>query len=212
MSLLNSLSPDHLVASYGLIGVIAIIFAETGLLIGFFLPGDSLLFLAGVYAATSKPGVPHLPLGPLLIGVALAAVIGGFVGYYIGRTFGVRLFAGKNHRIFKPIYLERTQDVLEKYGETKAVMLARVIPIVRTFINPVMGMIRMPFWKFTFANVVGGLIWSVGVTMLGYSLGSAINIDTYILPITAIIVLVSILPILREYLKHRRAKSLATEK
>lgn len=204
MSLLTALSPDHLVASYGLIGVVFIIFAETGLLIGLFLPGDSLLFLAGVYAATSRPGAPHLQLIPLLIGVALAAVLGGFVGFGIGKFAGHRLFNKPNSRLFKPAYLERTHEVLEKYGETKAVMLARVIPIVRSFISPVVGMISMPLWKFSIANIVGGLVWAVGITLLGYSLGAAINVDTYILPITALIIVISVVPVVREYLKQSR--------
>ncbi len=203
MSFTSLLSPDHLVNSFGLIGIIFIIFAETGLLIGFFFPGDSLLFLAGAYAATTRPGVPHLALVPLLIGVALAAVVGGQVGYLIGHFAGEHLFANPKSKLFKPKYLKQTQDVLERYGETKAVMLARVIPIVRTFISPVVGMVRMPWHKFMMANVVGGLVWSLGVTMLGYWLGSAINIDKYILPITALIVVLSAIPVFLEYRKQR---------
>jgi membrane-associated protein len=206
MSLSGLISPDHLVSTFGLIGIIFIIFAETGLLFGFFFPGDSLLFLAGAYAATSKAGVPHLSLLPLLIGVAFAAVLGGQVGYYIGRFAGKQLFSRPQSRIFKPKYIEQTQAVLEKYGETKAVLLARVIPIVRTFISPVVGMVRMPLQKFILANVIGGLVWSLGITMLGYSLGSAINIDKYILPITAVIIVLSAIPIVLEYRKQRAAR------
>ena len=191
---------------FGLIGVILIIFAETGLLIGFFLPGDSLLFLAGAFAATHEKGHPHLDLGALLPGVALAAVIGGLVGYAIGWRYGPKLFDRPSSRLFKPVYVEKTRDVLERYGETKAVLLARVIPIVRTFINPMMGTIRMPYRTFFVANLAGGLVWSLGVTLLGYGLGSSINIDAYILPITAAVVLLSLIPILLEYRKHRAAR------
>lgn len=204
MSIVSMLSPDYLVSTFGLAGIIFIIFAETGLLIGFFFPGDSLLFLAGAYAATSKPGVPHLALVPLLIGVALAAVLGGQVGYLIGRFAGERLFSNPKSRIMKPKYIKQTRNVLERYGETKAVILARVIPIVRTFISPVVGAIEMPLHKFVVANVVGGLAWSLGVTLLGFALGSAINIDKYILPITAVIIIASVIPLIVEYRKQRR--------
>ncbi|HVV31537.1 MAG TPA: DedA family protein [Mycobacteriales bacterium] len=190
--------------SFGLVGVILIIFAETGLLVGFFLPGDSLLFLAGAFAATHEAGHPHLNIAVLLPGVAIAAVAGGQVGYAIGRAAGPRLFDKPQSRLFKPVYVERTRAVLERYGETKAVLLARVIPVVRTFINPMMGTIRMPMRTFVIANVIGGLVWSLGVTLLGYGLGSSIDIDAYILPITAVVVLLSVIPIALEARKHRR--------
>jgi membrane-associated protein len=188
-----------------LIGVIAIIFAETGLLIGFFLPGDSLLFIAGAFAATHKAGHPHLNLAILLPGVAIAAVLGGQVGYWIGRRAGPVLFDRPASRVFKPEYVERTREVMEKYGETKAVVLARVIPIVRTFVNPMMGTIRMPARQFALANLGSGVVWSVGVTLLGYALGSSINIDKYILPITFVVIVLSVLPIVFEARKQRGA-------
>ncbi len=198
------LSPTPYIDHFGLVGVWLIIFAETGLLIGFFLPGDSLLFLAGAYAATSKVGVPHLNIALLLPGVAIAAVLGGQTGYLIGRRVGPALFDKPQSRLFKPSHVERTRTVLERYGETKAVLLARVIPIVRTFINPMMGTVQMPAARFAVANAVGGLVWSLGVTLLGYALGSSISIDTYILPITFLIIVASLIPILLEYRRHRR--------
>lgn len=201
---LSALGASHLIATYGTLGVVAIIFAETGLLVGFFLPGDSLLVLAGAYAATHRPGQPHLPLVPLLLGVALAAIAGGQVGYLIGRRAGPALFERRDSRFFRREYVERTRVVLERYGEVKAVLLARVIPIVRTFINPVVGVVRMPAHSFAVANVVGGAVWSLGVTLAGYALGSAIHIDTYILPITAVVVVVSLVPVVREGARHRR--------
>jgi membrane-associated protein len=206
------LDATHDINQFGLIGVILIIFAETGLLIGFFLPGDSLLFIAGTLAATHKAGSPHLNLAALLPGVAIAAVVGGLVGYGIGYYAGPRLFDRPKSRLFKPAYVERTRAVLERYGETKAVLLARVIPIVRTFINPMMGTIRMPYRTFFVANLAGGVTWAVGVTLLGYGLGSSINnIDAYILPITALVVLLSLLPILFEYRKHRAEARTGTQ-
>lgn len=203
MSITNIISPEHLVSTYGLAGIIFIIFAETGLLIGFFFPGDSLLFLAGAYAASTKPGVKHLALIPLLIGVSLAAILGGQTGYFIGRFAGDKLLSNPNARIVKPKYVAQTRKILEKYGETKAVLLARVIPIVRTFVSPVVGVIQMPLRKFIVANVLGGLVWSFGIILIGYSLGSAINIDKYILPITALIIIASVMPIIFEYRKQK---------
>lgn len=204
MILPEFLSPAYLVDTFGLIGIILIVFAETGLLIGFFFPGDSLLFLAGAYAAVTEPGKPSLDLIPLLVGVSMAAIIGGQVGYWIGQYAGDRLFGNPDHKIFKKKYIDQTQEVLEKYGEMKAVMLARVIPVVRTFISPVVGAVGMPIHKFVIANVVGGLLWAFGLILLGYALGSSIDIDTYILPITAVIILVSVIPLAVEYGKRKR--------
>ncbi|MHB8340988.1 MAG: DedA family protein [Mycobacteriales bacterium] len=203
-SIFSTLGAAHLISVYGLAGVIVIIFAETGLLIGFFLPGDSLLVLAGAYAATHHPHEPHLALLPLLVGAALAAIVGGQVGYLIGRRAGPALFERRDSRLFRREYVVRTRAVLERYGEIKAVLLARVIPIVRTFINPVVGVVGMPAHRFAIANVAGGVIWSVGVTMAGYALGAALHIDTYILPITAVVIVASLTPIVLETLRHRR--------
>jgi membrane-associated protein len=204
MSLTSLLSPSHLVSAYGLIGISIIIFAETGLLIGFFFPGDSLLFLAGAFAATSKPGQPHLQLIPLLVVVGLAAVIGGQVGFFIGRFLDRSLLERPGQKFIKQRYVNRTREVLERYGEFKSVLLARVIPIVRTFINPVVGALGMDAKRFLMANILGGLTWAIGVTLLGYVLGSAINIDKYLLPITGLIVVASAVPVVREILKNRR--------
>lgn len=198
------LSPTHLISTYGTIGIFLVIFAETGLLIGFFFPGDTLLFVAGAFSATHNPGEPHLNLALLLPAVAVAAVAGGETGYLIGRLGGEALLDRPDSRLFKQRYVQRTRAVLERYGETKAVLLARVIPVVRTFINPVMGVVKMPVATFTVANVVGGLVWSIGVTLLGYALGASVNIDRYILPITAVILVASLVPILLEFRKHRR--------
>ena len=203
MAVTNLFSPSYLVGTYGLVGVITIVFAETGLLIGFFFPGDSLLFLAGAYAASTKSGQPHLSLVPLLIGASIAAVAGGFVGYGIGHLLGEKLFANPRSKIFRKKYIDRTQDVLERYGETKAVLVARVIPIVRTFISPVAGAIHMPFRQFVIANTAGGIVWVVGIIMLGFALGTSINIDRYILPITAVIIVASVIPLILEYRKQK---------
>lgn len=204
MALPEFLSPSYLIGTYGLAGIIFIVFAETGLLFGFFFPGDSLLFLAGAYAATTQTGQPHLDIIPLLIGVSIAAVGGGFVGYGIGRFLGAKLFEDPKSRLFPKKYIDKTQDALERYGETKAVILARFIPIVRTFMSPVVGAVHMPLRTFIVANTLGGLFWAVGVTMLGYWLGSSIDIDRYILPLTALIIILSFIPIFLEYRKAKR--------
>lgn len=203
------LHPDQLISGFGTaatIGVILIVFAETGLLLGFFLPGDSLLFLAGVYTTTSaKSGNhPHLTLALLLPGVIIAAIVGGQTGYLIGRTAGVRLFNRPDSRLFKEIYVQRTREVLERYGETKAVLLSRFIPVVRTFMNPAVGVAQMPQRAFTIANVVGGVVWAGGIVLLGYGLGKSVSIDKYILPITLVIVVVSAIPVIKEFRGARR--------
>jgi membrane-associated protein len=201
----NILSASSVVSTFGTIGLIAIVFAETGLLIGFFLPGDSLLFLAGAYCATKAGGSePHLNLATVLIGVIVAAIVGAQTGYFIGRKAGPVLFDRPNSRIFKRQNVEKAHEVLRKYGETRAIIFARFIPVVRTFMNPVVGTIDTDVRTFTVANVVGGVMWAAGVTLLGYALGGAVHIDHYIIPVTAVIVVLSAIPVLLEVRKQRR--------
>jgi membrane-associated protein len=202
----DAISPSYLISSFGLIGLIAIVFAETGLLVGFFLPGDSLLFLAGAYCATdATSGDPHLSLGPVLVGVSVAAIAGAQTGWYIGHKAGPVLFDRPESRLFKPANVDRAHAVLEQYGEGKAIVLARFIPIVRTFMNPVCGVAEVSGRRFLFWNVVGGLLWSVGVILLGYGLGKSVHIDRYLIPVTLVIVALSLIPVLREYRRHKRA-------
>lgn len=200
---LSTIGASHLISTFGAAGVIAIIFAETGIFLGFFLPGDSLLVLAGAYAATTGTGHPHLDLAVLLPGVAAAAVAGGFLGYAIGRGSGESLFGRPDSRFFRAEHVARTREVLERYGEVKAVLLARLIPIVRTFINPVVGIVEMPVRSFAVANVVGGVVWSVAVTLIGYGLGKTVPIDTYLVPITIVVIILSLIPVVRETRRHR---------
>lgn len=192
---LDSLSP------YGEIALWFIVFAETGLLIGFFLPGDSLLFTAGVLAGQGK-----LDVAMVVIGCFVAAVIGDQVGYTIGQRLGPRLFRKPDSKIFKQEYIARTKEFFEKHGP-KTIVLARFVPIVRTFAPTLAGVGEMPRSVFLKYNVVGAFIWAVGVTMLGYALGDAIgdSIDTYLLPMIVVIVLVSLLPPLIEWRRARRA-------
>jgi membrane-associated protein len=201
---LNLLDPHSLLASAGVLGVFLILFAETGLLIGFFLPGDSLLFTAGLLCATGSNSTAHLSLGPVLIAAAAGAVVGAEVGYFIGRQAGHALLDNPA----RPRLREGTRragSYIERYGVRRAVVLARFIPVVRTVLNPLAGAIGIPVRTFTIWQVVGGLVWSVGVTLAGFELGSRIsNIDHYLLPIIAVIVLVSLIPIALELLRSRK--------
>jgi membrane-associated protein len=190
----DSLSP------YGEAVAWLIIFAETGLLLGFFLPGDSLLFTAGVLAGQGK-----LDLWLLLPGVFLGATLGSEVGYMIGDRIGPRVFSRPDSRFFKQEYVQRTHEFFERYG-SKAIVLARFVPVVRTFMPVLAGVGKMDRKIYSLYNVIGALLWTVGVTMLGYALGDAIgnNIDTYILPLIAVVIVVSFVPVAVEWRRTKR--------
>jgi membrane-associated protein len=199
--------------NFAVLGVCAIIFAETGLMIGFVLPGDSLLFIAGLLTLSGKQsaGVTnthHLSLPLLLLAVPVCAVAGAQLGHYLGARFGRPLFDKPESRFFKREHVDKAEEVFNRYGATKAVVLARFIPIVRTFMNPVAGVLEMPAKKFFMANLVGGIIWADGVLLLGRLASSAISpdkVDKYIIPITLGIVLLSLLPIFFEWRKTKKA-------
>ena len=199
------MDPRHLIETFGTLGVIAIVFAETGLLIGFFLPGDSLLFTAGLLAASTNKSSVHLNIVALLLGCAAAAIAGAETGYFIGRKAGPALFRKDDSRIFKREYVDKAEGHLARYGHGKAIVLARFIPIVRTFLNPVAGVLEVDSRTFTIWNVVGGVLWAPGVVLLGYILGSSVsNVDRYILPAVVVIVGLSLIPVALEVRKHRR--------
>ncbi|MCF2526660.1 DedA family protein [Yinghuangia soli] len=206
----NVLDATSLISTFGLIGILAIIFAETGLLVGFFFPGDSLLFLAGVAASSSAEKIvgTSLSLPWLLVGAPLCAIAGAQLGHFIGAKAGPKMFNKPNSKLFKKQYVEKAEYYFDKFGAEKAVVLARFIPIVRTFLNPVAGVLEMPARRFFVWNVVGGVVWTVGIILAGYWLGDAIgeSIDKYLLPGIAVIVLVSLLPIFIEIIRERRAK------
>ena len=203
------LDPKNLLETFGVIGLFAIVFAETGLLVGFFLPGDSLLVLAGLVCAVgaeSKLDV-HLNLAVVLIGLFVSAVAGAQTGYYIGRKAGPALFSRPDSRLFKHEYVEKAQHYFDKYGP-KTIVLARFIPIVRTFANPMAGVANMPTRSFTTFNVIGGALWAVGVTMIGFALGKTIpSAEDHLLVIEAVIILLSLMPIGFEVIRHRRARA-----
>jgi membrane-associated protein len=190
--------PEHLLETFGTIGLLLVVFAESGLLFGFFLPGDSLLFTAGVFAARGDLNYPVIA-----VGCFVAAVAGDQVGYAFGNRVGPALFRREDSRFFKKEYVEKAQSYFERYG-AKTIVLARFVPIVRTFAPIVAGVGSMSYRTFVTYNVIGGLLWGVGITSLGFALGNAIDIDRYLLPVIAGIVLLSVLPVLIEIRRERR--------
>jgi len=201
-----SLYPKSLHEAFGTLGLLAIIFAETGLLIGFFLPGDSLLFTAGLLCAPGVHDPVHLNLAIVLPGVFLAAVLGAQSGHAIGRRVGPALFRRPDSRWFKAEYVEKAEAYFEHHGP-RTIVLARFVPIVRTFANVVAGVGRMDARTFAVYNVAGAVPWSIGVTLLGYELGDHIdNVDRYLLPIIGVIIVVSFIPVALELRKARKAR------
>ncbi len=179
----------ELIKTVGLLGVFGIVFAESGLLIGFFLPGDSLLFTAGFLASQG-----FLNIWVLAIGSFVAAVVGDSVGYAFGHKVGRRLFQRKNSLVFHKDNLVKAEEFYEKHGG-KAIVLARFMPIIRTFAPIVAGIGAMRYEVFLFYNIIGGFLWAVGVSVAGYWLGNVIpDVDRYLLPIVAGIVILSVLP------------------
>lgn len=202
--MLHFLDPLFLIKTLGSLGVIAIIFAETGLFFGFFLPGDSLLFSAGLLAAEG-----HLNIWLLVVGSAIAAIVGDSVGYWFGAKTGPKIFTREDSRFFKRRYLEETKKFYEKHGKMTVIM-ARFVPIVRTFAPIFAGVGKMPYREFLVYNISGGLLWTVGLIVLGFSLGRTIpNIDAYIVPIIILIILTSFAPSAIHFFKRARKKSAA---
>jgi membrane-associated protein len=201
--------PKHLLATFGFLGLLTIVFAETGLLIGFFLPGDSLLVLAGLVAAVgAKSDLDvHLNLGVVLVGIFVAAVVGAQTGFFIGRKAGPALFRRPDSRLFKREYVDKAQHYFDTYG-AKTIVLARFIPIVRTFANPIAGVADMPVREFTIFNIVGGALWTVGVTMVGFALGKTVpSAEDHLFVIEGIIIVLSLIPIGIEVARSRRERS-----
>jgi membrane-associated protein len=202
------LDPEKILETGSYLVLWGIIFAETGLLIGFFLPGDSLLFTAGVFAAKGDLNI-FLVAG----GCFVAAVVGDQVGYLFGQRVGPSIFKRPESRLFKQDHVHRAQVYFEEHGP-KTIILARFIPIVRTFAPVLAGVGRMHYRTFLTYNIVGGFLWAVGITLLGFFLGEVIgeeNIDKYLLPLILLIIFVSLLPPALEYRKHRKATRAAAD-
>lgn len=191
----------ELIKSVGYFGIWAIIFAESGLLIGFFLPGDSLLFTAGFLASQG-----FLNIWLLIIGSFICAVAGDNVGYATGNRFGRRLFEREDSWLFHKKNLVKTEKFFRKYGK-KTLVLARFLPIVRTFAPIFAGITKMHYPTFMTYNLIGGFIWTVGVTLLGYFLGQLIpDVDQYLLPIILVIIVVSIVPSIIHLIQENRSR------
>ena len=208
---MNLFDAHSIVSDLGLLGILAILFAETGLLIGLAFPGDSLLFIAGVAASGTGAALLNenqLPIAPLFIGAPIAAITGSIVGRWIGTKYGRKLFDRPDGRFFTQARVVQTEKWLGKYGIGKALVLARFIPFVRTLINPMVGIINVPSKTFIFWNILGAIIWTDTILLLGYLLGEKIkgSIDTYLLPIIGLIIFLSLLPILFEVLRERKRK------
>ncbi|MCR4334436.1 MAG: VTT domain-containing protein [Patescibacteria group bacterium] len=194
----NLLDPIFIIKTLGILGVFAIIFAETGLFFGFFLPGDSLLFTAGFLASQG-----YLSIALLVGGSALFAIVGDSVGYAFGKKTGPAIFNKENSRFFNKHHIERAKVFYEKHGR-KTIILARFVPIVRTFAPIIAGVGEMEYRTFLFFNIIGGVLWTFGLSFLGYWLGNTIpNVDQYLLPIILVIIFLSLIPIIIEFLKKK---------
>ena len=188
----------YIIQTFGVIGVSAIIFAESGLFFGFFLPGDSIIFTAGVLASQG-----YLNIAWLVIGTWIAAIIGDSVGYWFGARIGIKIFNKEKSFLFNKKYPEKASEFYVRHG-SRAIILARFVPVVRTFVPIMAGVGKMHYQKFLTYNIVGGTIWSVGLSLGGYFLGRSIpNIDNYIIPIVIVIIVISLMPAVYEFTKNR---------
>ena len=200
------LQPDTIIAWLGpwaVVGLAAIVFAECGLLLGFFLPGDSLLFTAGLFVANGAIGAP---LWVVCVVLVAAAFIGNVCGYYIGRAAGPAIFDKPRSRLFNPAHVIKTQEFFDKYGN-RAIVLGRFVPIVRTFITIMAGVGRMEPRRYLTYSLIGGVLWAAGVTLLGFWLGQFAFVRANIELILILIVAISVLPIVVELVRARRART-----
>lgn len=201
-SILDLINPRTIIETLGLIGIIAIVFAESGLFFGFFLPGDSLLFTAGLFASQ---GYLSLPL--LVIGSMIAAIVGDSVGYAFGKKIGPALFSREDSFFFHKKHALRAKAFYEKYG-VKTIVLARFIPIVRTFAPIVAGIGEMKYKTFISYNVIGGIVWVALTTLGGYFLGTLFpQTEKYLHIIIVVIIVLSFIPVVVEYIQERRKQT-----
>jgi membrane-associated protein len=198
------LQPDSIIAWLGpwaMVGLALIVFAECGLLLGFFLPGDSLLFTAGLFVAQGAIQAPLWLVGVILV---VAAFAGNAAGYWIGRAAGPAVFDKPKSRLFKPQHVRKTQEFFDRYGN-RAIVLGRFVPVVRTFITVMAGVGRMEPKRYLTYSLIGGVAWAAGVTVLGFWLGQFAFVRANIELMLILIVLVSVLPILVELVRARRS-------
>jgi len=207
----NLFDAQSIVTDLGLIGILVILFAETGLLVGIAFPGDSLLFIAGIAASGTGAALLNgnkLPVVELFIGAPIAAIAGSYVGRWLGKKYGRKLFDRPDGRFFTQARVIQTEKWLEKYGIGKALILARFIPFIRTLINPMMGIINIPTKVYMIWNALGAIIWTDGILLLGFLFGEKIegSVDRYLLPLVGLIIFLSILPIIVELLRKNNSK------
>ncbi|MFE8949889.1 DedA family protein [Streptomyces sp. NPDC007856] len=193
------LDPNYLLDTYGIWGLLLVVFAESGLLIGFFLPGDSLLFTCGLLITSHQM---HFPLWGAIGLICLAAILGDQAGYMFGKKVGPSLFNRPDSRLFKQENVTKAHEFFEKYGP-KSLVLARFVPIVRTFTPIIAGVSGMRYRSFLIFNVIGGTLWGAGVTLLGSWLGNIDFVKNNVEAILILIVLVSVVPIAIEFLRAR---------
>jgi membrane-associated protein len=196
--MMQLLDPIFIIKAVGIIGIILIVFAETGLFFGFFFPGDSLLFTAGIFASQG-----YLSIGILLIGCIIAAILGDSIGYWSGKKYGRKLFDRDQGFFFKKKHLYDAEIFYEKHGKS-TIIIARFIPIIRTFAPIVAGIGNMKYLVFISYNIFGGILWVTGVLLAGYFLGGIIpNPDKYIIPIAFLIIVISFLPIVFKMIRFK---------
>ncbi len=206
MNLFDLLDAHEIIKQLGTIGVLAILFAETGLLVGILFPGDSLLFIAGLAAsgaALATFGV-QLSITTLLLAAPVAAIAGSQLGHFLGAKYGRQLFDRPDGRFFNQARVIKTEKWLAKYGHGKALILSRFIPFVRTLINPLAGIVGIPAKKFFIWNCIGAIIWTDGLLIAGFLLGEKLkgSVDKYLLPIVGIIIIASLVPVFIEAFRN----------
>lgn len=205
MSLADFLNPEAIVTGLGTIGVVITLFIEVGLLVGIVLPGDSLLFVAGLAAGTDALGF-QLSLTALLIFCPIAAFLGSELGYHIGIRYGRSLFNRPDGRIFNQERVQYAEHWFNRYGPGKAIIFGRYVPIVRTLMSPLAGILKMDKKRFTFWNALSAVIWTTSILIVGYLLGERVSgsIDKYLIPIVGVLIVLSLIPIIRELLKNKK--------
>lgn len=211
LAAIPGLDPENILTTFGLAGLLLIIFAECGLLIGFFLPGDTLLFTAGILVST---GTLTAPLWLVVVLMVIAAVAGNVVGYWIGYKAGPAVFNKPDSKLFKREYVDKSAQFFEKYGPI-TVVVARFVPIVRTFATVMAGASRMPFRTYFTYSVIGGVLWAAGVTVLGYFLGQIPfirdNVETILVLGVVAVFVVAVLPGVMKILHNRKTKRAAQD-
>jgi membrane-associated protein len=192
------LDPQAIIKTLGFVGIIVIVFLETGAFFGFFLPGDSLLFTAGFLASQGL-----LPFSFLLVGTFISAVAGDSFGYAFGKKIGPKIFSKEDSVFFSKKNISRAEEFYNKHGK-KTIILARFMPVIRTFAPILAGVAKMEYRTFLFFNIIGAFVWTWGMLLSGYALGSLIpDPDKYILPVVGLIIIISAFPVLKQILKGR---------